>query len=74
MAIIENGLDAALMRNKMESKDALANKGALYVGTGVKTAVPELKSGDTVVKAAAKVPETTSISPVQNAGGGYILG
>lgn len=39
MAIIDNGLEAVVMRNKMESKDALAAKGSLYVGTGGQTIV-----------------------------------
>lgn len=31
---IDSGLEASVMRRKMESKDTLATKGALYVGTG----------------------------------------
>lgn len=69
MAIIENGLDAALMRNKMESKDTLANKGALYVGTGNYTQVKNTDDTESTLQE-RRVPETTSISPVQNAGGG----
>ena len=34
-ATIEGGLEASKMRRKMESKDTLATKGALYVGTGI---------------------------------------
>lgn len=33
---IEGGLEASKMRRKMECKDTLADKGALYVGTGTK--------------------------------------
>lgn len=33
---IEGGLEASKMRRKMESKDTLADRGALYVGTGTK--------------------------------------
>lgn len=33
---IDSGLEASVMRRKMESKDTLAAKGALYVGTGTK--------------------------------------
>ena len=33
---IDSGLEASKMRRKMESKDTLATKGALYVGTGTK--------------------------------------
>jgi hypothetical protein len=33
---IDSGLEASVMRRKMESKDTLATKGALYVGTGTK--------------------------------------
>lgn len=33
---IDSGLEASVMRHKMESKDTLATKGALYVGTGTK--------------------------------------
>lgn len=32
---IDRGLEASIMRRKMESKDTLATKGALYVGTGI---------------------------------------
>lgn len=35
---IDSGLEASVMRRKMESKDTLAAKGALYVGTGTKQA------------------------------------
>ena len=41
MAIINDGvtidscLEASVMRRKMESKDTLATRGALYVGTGI---------------------------------------
>lgn len=33
---IDKGLEASVMRHKMESKDTLATRGALYVGTGTK--------------------------------------
>ena len=32
---IDKGLEASVMRRKMESKDTLATRGALYVGTGI---------------------------------------
>ncbi len=57
MAIIESRLEAAVMRNKMESKDALAAKGSLYVGTGKKTT-------DTKVdKTTVSIPETVAFNP-----------
>lgn len=71
MAIIENGLDATLMRNKMESKDALANKGALYVGTGDVTPVTHKnKQG---VNETTNVPKTTSIAPNGKTDDGKVL-
>lgn len=71
MAIIENGLDATLMRNKMESKDALANKGALYVGTGDVTPVTHKdKEG---ADETTNVPKTTSIAPNGKTDDGKIL-
>lgn len=57
MAIIEGGLEAAVMRNKMESKDALVAKGSLYVGTGKKTTVTK------VDKTTVSIPETTAFVP-----------
>lgn len=62
MAIIESGLEAAVMRNKMESKDALAAKGSLYVGTGGKTTIT--KSNNSTVS----IPETTAFVPGTNDG------
>ena len=71
MAIIENGLDATLMRNKMESKDALANKGALYVGTGDVTPVTHKnKQG---ADETTNVPKTTFIAPNGGADDGKVL-
>lgn len=71
MAIIENGLDATLMRNKMESKDALANKGALYVGTGDVTSVTHKnKQG---ADETTNVPKTTFIAPNGGADDGKVL-
>ena len=58
MAIIENGLSANVMRNKMESKEELAKKGALYVGTGGKMSVTPDGGG-----AVVEIPETSSIAP-----------
>lgn len=58
MAIIQENLDAKVMRNKMESKEALATKGALYVGTGDTTEVTPNNGGDAV-----NVPITSSIAP-----------
>ena len=49
---IDKGLEASVMRRKMESKDTLATKGALYVGTGTK------KDSFTVTKSIA--PNGTS--------------
>lgn len=66
MAIIESGLEAAVMRNKMESKDALATKGSLYVGTGNKTTVTD-SSGKTHL-----IPVTTAIEPTE-ADNDYVL-
>ena len=57
MAIIEPGLEAVEMRNRMESKGALEEKGSLYVGTGNKTDVK--KSDDSTVK----IPETIAFNP-----------
>ena len=57
MAIIDSGLEAVEMRNRMESKGALEVKGSLYVGTGGKTTVT--KSNNSTVK----IPETTAFNP-----------
>ena len=62
MAIIGSGLEAAVMRNKMESKDALATKGSLYVGTGRTTTVT------TSTNATVSIPETTAFIPETNGG------
>ena len=62
MAIIGSGLEAAVMRNKMESKDALATKGSLYVGTGRTTTVT------TSMNATVSIPETTAFIPETNGG------
>lgn len=63
MAIIDNGLEAVVMRNKMESKDALAAKGSLYVGTGGRTTVTT--SSNTTVS----IPETIAFNPPNTNGG-----
>ena len=63
MAIIESGLEAAVMINKMESKDALATKGSLYVGTGGTTTVT------TSTNATVSIPETTAFNPPDTDGG-----
>ena len=39
MSVIENGLRADIMRKRMEDKNALQNKGSLYVGTGNKETI-----------------------------------
>ena len=57
MAIIQSGLEAVEMRNRMESKEALAAKGSLYVGTGDTTTVT--KSDNSIVK----IPETIAFNP-----------
>lgn len=62
MAIIGSGLEAAVMINKMESKDALATKGSLYVGTGRTTTVT------TSTNATVSIPETTAFIPETNGG------
>ena len=51
MSTIENGLRADVMRNKMESKDALQNPGDIYIGTGETT---EITVGDKIYK----IPKT----------------
>lgn len=56
---IDSGLEASVMRRKMESKDTLATKGALYVGTGTKqdsftvtkSIAPEASDNDKVLVA-----------------------
>ena len=63
MAIIESGLEAAVMINKMESKDALATKGSLYVGTGGATTVT------TSTNRTVSIPETTAFNPPDTDGG-----
>ena len=63
MAIIQSGLEAVEMRNKMESKEALATKGSLYVGTGGTTTVT--KSDNSTVP----IPETVAFNPPEIDGG-----
>lgn len=63
MAIIQSGLEAIEMRNKMESKEALTAKGSLYVGTGGRTTVT--KSGNSTVQ----IPVTTAFNPPNMDGG-----
>ena len=69
MAIIQSGLEAIEMRNKMESKEALAAKGSLYVGTGDTTTVT--KSDNSTVP----IPETTAFNPpnTTDANGGVMI-
>ena len=54
MSTIENGLRADVMRNKMESKDALTGDGYIYVGTGNKIKIEA--DGNTY-----EIPETTGM-------------
>lgn len=54
MSTIENGLRADVMRNKMESKDALKGDGYIYVGTGNKITIKA--DGNTY-----EIPETTGM-------------
>lgn len=54
MSIIEDGLRADVMRNKMESKDALKGDGYIYVGTGNKITIKA--DGNTY-----EIPETTGM-------------
>ena len=63
MAIIDPGLEAVEMRNRMESKGALEEKGSLYVGTGNKT--PVTKSDNSTVQ----IPETIAFNPPGMDGG-----
>ena len=69
MAIIQSGLEAIEMRNKMESKEALAAKGSLYVGTGGTTTIT--KSDNSTVP----IPETTAFNPpnTTDANGGVMI-
>ena len=71
MAIIDPGLEAIEMRNRMESKGALEVKGSLYVGTGGTTTVT--KSDNSTVK----IPVTTAFNPPdatdENANGGVMI-
>ncbi len=71
MAIIDPGLEAVEMRNRMESKGALEVKGSLYVGTGGTTTVT--KSDNSTVS----IPETTAFNPPdatdENANGGVMI-
>lgn len=71
MAIIQSGLEAVEMRNKMESKEALATKGSLYVGTGGTTTIT--KSDNSTVP----IPVTTAFNPPDatdgNANGGVMI-
>lgn len=53
--IIPNGLRADVMRNKMENKDALQNKGDIYVGTGEMT---EITTDDKTYK----IPKTIGMN------------
>lgn len=68
-AIIQSGLEAVEMRNRMESKEALAVKGSLYVGTGDTTTVT--KSDNSTVS----IPVTTAFNPPDtvNANGGVMI-
>ena len=63
MAIIESGLEAVEMRNRMESKEDLKAKGSLYVGTGDETTVT--RSDNSTVA----IPVTTAFNPPNMDGG-----
>lgn len=63
MAIIEPGLEAVEMRNRMESKEDLKAKGSLYVGTGDETTVT--RSDNSTVT----IPVTTAFNPPNMDGG-----
>ena len=63
MAIIQPGLEAVEMRNRMESKEDLKAKGSLYVGTGDETAVT--RSDNSTVT----IPVTTAFNPPDMDGG-----
>lgn len=63
MAIIDPGLEAVEMRNRMESKEDLKAKGSLYVGTGDETTVT--RSDNSTVK----IPVTTAFNPPNTNGG-----
>lgn len=71
MAIIEPGLEAVEMRNRMESKEDLKAKGSLYVGTGDETTVT--RSDNSTVT----IPVTTAFNPPdttdENANGGVMI-
>ena len=71
MAIIESGLEAVEMRNRMESKEDLKAKGSLYVGTGGTTIVT--RSNNSTVS----IPVTTAFNPPdatdENANGGVMI-
>ena len=58
-SVIANGLEAKKMRHKIENKDLLSQKGALYVGTGNTTS-----TGAAV---------TTSIAPNSETDDGKVL-
>ena len=62
MAIIQPGLEAVEMRNRMESKEDLKAKGSLYVGTGDETTVT--RSDNSTVT----IPVTTAFIPETNGG------
>ena len=63
MAIIQSGLEAVEMRNRMESKEDLKAKGSLYVGTGDETTVT--RSDNSTVA----IPVTTAFNPPNMDGG-----
>lgn len=63
MAIIQPGLEAVEMRNRMESKEDLKAKGSLYVGTGDETTVT--RSDNSTVT----IPVTTAFNPPDMDGG-----
>ena len=63
MAIIQPGLEAVEMRNRMESKEDLKVKGSLYVGTGGTTTVT--RSDNSTVS----IPVTTAFNPPNTNGG-----
>lgn len=62
--VLKNGLLAKVMRNSIETKALLANKGSIYVGTGQKntvTVVPSEGITDTY-----NVPETQALEPLKS--------
>lgn len=62
--VLKNGLLAKVMRNSIETKALLANKGSIYVGTGQKntvTVVPSEGITDTY-----NIPQTQALEPLKS--------